>query len=161
MMTKLPETVKQNHVPWLHYLRRSLIESGELSQMVEDGLRGLTIDLSVIAQTINSSADYDRVLDTLIAEGTSFDDLPRALLIDDVQRAATILNPVYEESQRLDGFISLPIDPALAYDTVRTVAAVRHLLAEVNYPNVMVADRRWCLYQCHAYFFAAHLPGGG
>lgn len=137
-MSKLPETAQQKHVPWLHYLRRSLIESGELSQMVEDGLRGLTIDLSVITQTIASSADYDRALDALIAEGTSFDEMPRALLADDVQRAATILHPVYEQSQRLDGFISLPIDPALAHDTVGTVAAVRHLLAEINYPNVMV-----------------------
>lgn len=137
-MTKLPEAINQKHVPWLHYLRRSLIESGEMSQMVEDGLRGLTLDLAVTARTINSSADYNRVLDSLIAEGTPFDKLPRALLVDDIQRAATILNPIYEQSQRLDGFISIPIDPALAHDTVGTVAAVRHLLAEINYPNVMV-----------------------
>jgi transaldolase len=55
-----------------------------------------------------------------------------------VQRTAYILNPIYEQSKRLDGYVSLPIDPALAHETTETVATVRHLLAEINCPNVMV-----------------------
>lgn len=137
-MTTLPVNTEQKHAPWLNYLRRSFIESGELSQMIEDGICGLTVNLPVFAQAVTYSADYDRALKLLIAEGMPFDDLPLALLTDDIQRAATILNPLYEQSQRLNGYISLPIDPALAHDTVGTVAAVRHLLAEINYPNVMV-----------------------
>ena len=138
-MTTLPAITEQQHAPWLNYLRRSFIESGELSQMIEDGICGLTVNLTVLGQAITCSADYDRALDLLITEGVSFDDLPHALLTDDIQRAATVLNPVYEQSDRLNGYVSLPIDPALAGDTVGTVAAVRHRLAEINYPNVMVA----------------------
>ena len=137
-MTTLPAKTEQKHAPWLNYLRRSFIESGELGQMIEDGICGLMVNLSVLGQAVMCSADYDRALDMLIAEGVLLDDLPRALLNDDIQRAATILNPIYEQSQRLNGYISLPIDPMLAHDTVGTVAAVRHLLAEINYPNVMV-----------------------
>lgn len=137
-MTTLPTKTEQRHAPWLNYLRRSFIDSGEMSQMIDDGICGLTVNLLILAQAITCSADYDRALERLIAEGVQFDDLPRCLLNDDIQHAATILNPVYEESQRLDGYISLPIDPALAHDIVGTVAAVRHLLADINYPNVMV-----------------------
>ena len=131
-MTTLPAKTEQKHAPWLNYLRRSFIESGELGQMIEDGICGLMVNLSVLGQAVMCSADYDRALDMLIAEGVLLDDLPRALLNDDIQRAATILNPIYEQSQRLNGYISLPIDPMLAHDTVGTVAAVRHLLAEIN-----------------------------
>ena len=137
-MTTLPIKIEQKHAPWLNYLRRSFIDSGEMGQMIVDGICGLTVNLSVLAQAVTCSADYDRALELLIAEGVPFDVLPRALLTDDIQRAATILNPVYERSQRLNGYISLPIDPALAHDTVGTVATVRHLLADINYPNVMV-----------------------
>lgn len=137
-MTTLPEKTEQKHAPWLNYLRRSFIDSGELGQLIEDGVCGLTVNLPVFSQAVTCSADYDHALDLLLTDGVPFDDLPRALLTDDIQRAATILNPIYEQSQRLNGYISLPIDPALAHDTVGTVAAVRHRLAEINYPNVMV-----------------------
>lgn len=137
-MTTLRELNQRGHAPWLHYLRRSFIESGELSGMIDEGIKGVTVDLSVIGQVIACSSDYDHILSHLQAEGVLLDDLPRALLVDDVQRAATILNPIYESSDRLDGYVSLPIDPALAQETTETVAAVRHLLADINAPNVMV-----------------------
>ncbi|MCA9932052.1 MAG: hypothetical protein KC419_26390, partial [Anaerolineales bacterium] len=138
MMTTLHELTQNDHAPWLHYLRRSFIESGELSAIIEDGIRGITVDLGVIERAIAYSADYDRFLTQLQTEGVPFDVLPRAMLVDDVQRAAYILNPVHEQSNRLDGYVSLPIDPALAHKTTETVATVRHLLADINCPNVMV-----------------------
>ncbi len=137
-MTTLSDLTQLEHSSWLHYLRRSFIESGELSTAIDNGVRGVVVDLAVTAQSITASSDYDRFLPHLLAEGTPFDDLPRLMLSDDVQRAAFVLNPVYEASERLDGYVSLPLHPAMAHDTTKMAAAARHVLAEINCPNVMI-----------------------
>ncbi|MCP4423061.1 MAG: hypothetical protein GY803_01070 [Chloroflexi bacterium] len=135
MMTALAELNQLGHAPWLRYLRRSFIEAGQLSEMIDDGIRGVVVDTTVISQAITWSADYDQALIQLQSEGVPFDQRPQALLIDDAQRAAYVLNSVYETSERLDGCVSLPLDPSLAHDTVGTVAAARHLLADINAGN--------------------------
>ncbi len=137
-MTALAEMNRLGHAPWLRYLRRSFIEAGKLSEMIEEGVRGVGVDIAVISQSITWSADYDRVLTQLQSEGVPFDQIPHALLIDDVQRAAYVLTGVYDDSDRLDGYVSLPLAPSLAHDMVGTIATARHLLADINCPNVMV-----------------------
>ena len=125
---------------WLDYIRRHLIESGELRRLVEeDGLRGVTSNPSIFAKAMGGSTDYDRALDDMDVD---HDATPKAiyesLAIEDIQHAADILRPVYDEAAREDGYVSMEVSPYLAHDTAGTVEEARRLWRTLDRPNVMI-----------------------
>src|SRR5262249_3624612 len=136
-MTKLHEATKLGQSIWLDYIHRSLIESGELQALINAGLRGMTSNPTIFAEAVVNSNDYDRTLQTLVAQGKSVREIYEALVIEDIRRAADLLRPIYDESDGNDGFISLEASPTLAYDTLSTLDEVRHLHSVVDRPNVM------------------------
>ncbi len=134
---KLKQATELGQSIWLDYIRRSFIESGELQALIKDGLRGITSNPSIFAEAIVNNADYDDALQELVAADKSVGEIYEALVIADIQAAADLLLPVYEESGGNDGYISLEANPTLAYDTVGTIAEIHHLRSVVNRPNVM------------------------
>lgn len=125
---------------WLDYIRRSLISSGELQHLIDqDGLRGVTSNPSIFEKAIAGSTDYDSAL-TTIAQSQDRDvmSLYETFAIADIQATADILKPIYEQSKRRDGYISLEVSPYLANDTQQTVAEARRLWQEVDRPNLMI-----------------------
>jgi transaldolase len=124
---------------WLDFLRRGMISSGEIKKLIdEDGLRGITSNPSIFEKAIGGSHDYDESIRVLALSGKNVDEIYRALTVDDVQRAADLLQPVYNRSGGRDGFVSLEVSPHLAHDTERTIAEARELWAAVARPNVMI-----------------------
>ena len=124
---------------WLDYLRRGLLTSGELQQLIdEDGLRGMTSNPSIFEKAIAGSHDYDEAIAVLALEGKPVDDIYQSLTIEDVQRAADIFRPLYDREEGRDGFVSLEVSPHLAHDTKGTVAEARRLWQALNRPNVMI-----------------------
>lgn len=123
---------------WLNYMRRAFIQSGELRQAISDGIQGVTANASAFAETITHYNDYDEAIHQQVRAGTPYKEIHKALMLDDVQRAADILHPIFEESEGLNGFASLELDPALAQNTVATVATAKHILAGIDRGNVMV-----------------------
>ncbi|HKV46377.1 MAG TPA: transaldolase, partial [bacterium] len=124
---------------WLDLLRRGMIESGELRQLIEeDGLRGVTANPSIFEKAIAGSHDYDGAVGALARRGLSAHGIYEALAIEDVQRAADLFRPVYEETGGGDGFVSLEVSPRLAHDTAGTVAEARRYWAALARPNVMI-----------------------
>src|SRR6516225_5322864 len=125
---------------WLDFVSRDLLKSGELTRLItEDGLRGVTSNPSIFEKAIGHGDDYD----ALIAVAEASGDLdPGALFEDlavrDIQEGADTLNPVYEQTQRRDGFISLEVSPYLAMNTHETIEEARRLWREVNRRNLMV-----------------------
>src|ERR1700738_413252 len=91
---------------WLDQIRRSLIEGGELSRMVaEDSLRGVTSNPAIFEKAILGSADYDDQLEQLAKEGKSGREVYRYLAVRDVQIAADVLRPVWDETSAYDGYV--------------------------------------------------------
>ena len=124
---------------WLDYIRRSLITSGELKRLVvEDGLRGVTSNPAIFEKAIVGSTDYEAVIASKESAGLDAKDLYEKIAVKDVQDAADILRPVYEESRYRDGYVSLEVSPLLAHDTARTVEEARRLWKTVNRANLMV-----------------------
>lgn len=125
---------------WLDFIRRSLIESGELGRLVdEEGLRGVTSNPAIFEKAITGSSDYAEALAALDAEGEqSPERIYERLAIEDIRATADVLAPVYEDSRALDGYVSLEVSPHLARDTVRTIAEARRLWKAVDRPNVMI-----------------------
>jgi transaldolase / glucose-6-phosphate isomerase len=124
---------------WLDYIRRGLIASGELRQLIdEDGLRGMTSNPAIFEKAIAGSDEYADMLQSLAATGRDPKAVYERIAIRDVQDAADTLRPVYEQSRRRDGYVSLEVSPHLARDTDGTLQEARRLWAAVARPNVMI-----------------------
>src|SRR5271163_255855 len=124
---------------WLDYIRRSLITSGELKRLVlEDGLRGVTSNPAIFEKAIVGSTDYEDVINSSESAALDAKGLYEKIAVKDVQDAADILRPVYEENKQHDGYVSLEVSPLLANDTTGTLEEARRLWKTVNRPNLMV-----------------------
>jgi transaldolase / glucose-6-phosphate isomerase len=124
---------------WLDYIRRSLITSGELKRLLdEDGLSGITSNPSILEKAIVGSSDYQDLMLDPKSSGLDAKGLYERIAVRDIQDAADILRPVYLESQRLDGYVSMEIAPDLARDTQGTLQEARRLWEEVNRENLMI-----------------------
>jgi len=137
-MTKLHELAGVGQAIWLDYIRRSFITSGELSALIDQGLRGVTSNPTIFEKAIAGSHDYDHDLQTLVGEGKSVTEIYEALTIDDIGRAADVLRSVYDETKGADGFVSLEVSPKLAHDTEGTVLEARRLFSSLGRRNVMI-----------------------
>lgn len=124
---------------WLDFIRRGMLESGELQELIaNDGVRGVTSNPAIFEKAIDGSTDYDEAIRTLALEGKNAADIYQMLTIEDVQRAADLFAPVFRQTQGRDGFVSLEVSPHLAHDTAGTIAEARHLWQAVDRNNVMI-----------------------
>jgi len=124
---------------WLDHIRRGMLASGELQRFLdEDGLRGVTSNPSIFERAIDGSQDYDDAIRALALDRKSVYEIYQALTIEDVQRAADLLYPIYENTGGRDGFVSLEVSPHLAYDTNSSIARARELWNWLDRPNVMI-----------------------
>ena len=136
----LKDLLKFGQSVWLDYIRRDLITSGELKRLIEeDGLRGMTSNPAIFEKAIAGSTDYADILASL-GSRNDLDAKARyeIIAIRDIQDAADLLRPVYDESKRRDGYVSLEVSPYLARDTQGTLEEARRLWKSVNRPNVMI-----------------------
>lgn len=137
-MSKLQELNKLGQSVWLDYIRRQFIEDGGLQDAINRGVRGVTSNPAIFAKAIAGSDDYDDAMKPLVDAGKSVEEIYEALAIEDIQNAADILRPIYDESNGADGYVSLEVNPHLARDTQGTIDEARRLYKEVNRPNVMI-----------------------
>ncbi|WKZ18108.1 MAG: bifunctional transaldolase/phosoglucose isomerase [Candidatus Jettenia sp. CY-1] len=124
---------------WLDYIRRSLITSGELYRLIdEDGLRGVTSNPAIFEKAVAGSSDYKEILESPEARTLDAKTLYENLTVSDIQFAADMLRPVYEETLKRDGYVSLEVSPFLAYDTAGTLDEARRLWRTVERDNLMI-----------------------
>jgi transaldolase len=137
-MTVMRDLLELGQSVWLDYLHRGMTRSGELAQMVEDGLRGMTSNPTIFEHAIATSDDYDEALNAVAVSAKSDRALFEALAIQDVQEAADVLRSVYDQTRGADGFVSIEVSPNVARDTEATVTEARRLWYIVDRPNVMI-----------------------
>src|ERR1700730_8495618 len=107
---------------WYDNIRRGLLVSGELQRLVdEDSVTGVTANPTIFEKAISGSTDYDFAIADMSGRGPSSLEVYEQLAIADVRMAADILRPVYESTDGADGFVSLEVSPALAFDTAGTI----------------------------------------
>lgn len=137
-MSILHDLAELGQAVWLDYIRRSFITSGELKNLVEDGLLGVTSNPSIFEKAISGSTDYDAELHQLVHQDKSLVELYEILAIEDIRLAAEVLRPVYDATGGVDGYVSLEVRPELANDTEGTVEEARRLFSTVGLPNLMI-----------------------
>ncbi|MCR6690072.1 transaldolase [Cellulomonas sp.] len=123
---------------WLDDLSRERLRTGNLAELVERGVVGVTTNPTIFASAIAAGDAYDAQLAELAAQGADVDTAVFTITTDDVRAAADVLRPVHERTAGVDGRVSIEVDPRLAKDTAATVAQAKALWAAVDRPNVLI-----------------------
>jgi transaldolase / glucose-6-phosphate isomerase len=140
----MPNPLKQlndfGQSPWLDFVSRDLLQSGQLAKMIEeDGLKGVTSNPSIFEKAIGHGDDYDEMIRQAEAAGDLDPGaLFEGLAVHEIQNGADAMRRVYQQTHGRDGYISLEVSPYLAMDTAATIEEARRIWREVDRPNLMV-----------------------
>ena len=139
-MTPLLELSAAGQSPWLDFVRRTLITSGELQRLIDDGITGVTSNPSIFGKAIGGSSDYEEEITRIANDGADREPLQvfEDLAIVDIRAAADALGPVYDAAEGADGLVSFEVEPRLARDTAGTIDAARRLWNRIDRPNILI-----------------------
>ncbi|HZO94293.1 MAG TPA: bifunctional transaldolase/phosoglucose isomerase [Candidatus Baltobacteraceae bacterium] len=137
MGDQLKELAAAGQSIWLDNIRRAMFASGDLQKLIDEGLRGMTSNPTIFEKATGAGTDYDEQLRTLVDERDPVS-VFEAIAIRDIRSACDAFRPVWEETNGLDGYVSLEVPPNLADDTQGTIDAAKRLWAAVDRPNVMI-----------------------
>ncbi len=136
--SRLYDLQAQGQSVWYDNIRRGLITSGELKQLIDDGVVGITSNPTIFEKAMVDSTDYDDELGTLAKQGHDARAVFETLSLADIGDAADMLRGVYDKTNALDGYVSIEVSPVLAHDTDATLKEARHLWSKLNRPNIMI-----------------------
>lgn len=129
---------KYQQSPWVDNLSHELIASGRLQKLINEGVRGLTSNPTILEKAITSSNDYDTQIAKYSQAGLNNEEIFFKLAIEDIRQAAALLLPIWKESNGEDGYVSLEVSPNLANDTDATIKQAKELWQELNLPNLLI-----------------------
>lgn len=102
---------------WYDNIDRGQMLSGLFQQLIDDdGISGATANPTIFEHSISNDTSYDEQMQELIRKGRSTEEIYEALVMADVRSVADMLRPIYEQTKRHDGYVSLEVSPDLAYD---------------------------------------------
>lgn len=137
-MSRILELRSEGQSIWYDYIERSMLFSGELQSLIDEGIAGVTSNPTIFQNAITGSDAYLNDLQALVATDVDAKGIYESLAIADIQTAADILRPVYDANDGQDGFVSLEVAPDLANDTESTIAEAKRLHGRVDRPNLMI-----------------------
>jgi transaldolase len=124
---------------WVDYLSRESIRGGHLQELIDgNAVVGATSNPTIFQKAMTTGSAYDEQLHELAAQGSDVTATFWALAEQDIREACDVFHPVWEGGQRRDGYVSLEVDPRLAYDTLPTYREAMRLHEEVDRHNLMV-----------------------
>ena len=134
--TPLQQLNEHGQSVWVDFLSRPFIENGELAELVEAGVHGVTSNPTIFQSAIAEGDAYDEQLREVLQTETEPKEIFLALAVRDIQAACDVLAPVHDSGA--DGWVSLEVDPNLAHDTQGTIDEAKRLHELVDKPNLFV-----------------------
>jgi transaldolase len=124
---------------WLDDLSRDRIESGNLTELIDNlNVVGVTTNPTIFQGAISAGASYATQVAEQAAAGASAEETVFALTTDDVRNACDIFMPLYKKTGGVDGRVSIEVSPELAHDTEGTIAQAQQLYDSVARENVLI-----------------------
>lgn len=124
---------------WMDNLSRDIIQSGELKELLTSrDVHGITSNPAIFEKAIAGNAIYDPEIEAGIQAGLSVMDIYESLAFADIRNACDIFLPLYEQTQGLDGYVSLEVPPSLSHDTATTITEAIRYNKAIDRPNVMI-----------------------
>src|SRR3954463_8483075 len=137
--SRLHELAARGQSIWFIRLSRFFVHTGALKRMMdEDAVTGVTSNPTIFQKALSSGSAYDEDMKKLLAETDDPEQIFFSLALQDIRDACDVLKPAYEASNRVDGYVSMEVLPALAYDTQATFDQARWIAKEVERPNLYV-----------------------
>ncbi len=139
MTTPLQALAELGQSVWIDYLSRSMIREGELGALISEGVVGVTSNPTIFQAAIASGDAYDEQLREILREQDAPKEIFLAVAREDIRAACDLLREVFERGDATrDGWVSLEVDPHLAYDTSATVEEARRLHRMIDRPNLFI-----------------------
>ena len=124
---------------WLDNITRDLLDSGTLKRYIDDlSVTGLTSNPTIFDHAIKNSSAYDSTISRKLTQSESSEEIFFELALEDLTRAADLFRPIYDETNGVDGWVSLEVSPLLAHDTASTLVAAKNLFARAERPNLLI-----------------------
>src|SRR6476661_5085202 len=137
--SRLHELTEHGQSVWFDTLSRDLVQSGELKRMMdEDAVTGVTSNPTIFQKALSAGDAYDKEKKRLLAETDDPTEIFFSLALQDIRDAADVLKSAYDASKGVDGYVSMEVEPGIAYDTEKTFEQARWIAKEVDRPNLMV-----------------------
>ena len=135
----LHELTERGQSVWFDTLSRELVESGGLARMMdEDAVTGVTSNPTIFQKALSEGDAYDGQLKELLATEDDPTKIFFALALEDIRNACDVLQPAYDASGGVDGYVSMEVEPGIAYDTLASYEQARWISTEVDRPNLYV-----------------------
>jgi transaldolase len=137
--SRLHEVAARGQSVWFDTLSRTLIESGGLkTMMADDAVTGVTSNPSIFQKALAEGDAYDEQMKELLKSSDDPTEIFFGLALEDIRNACDVLRPAYDQADGNDGFVSMEVEPGIAYDTEKTFDQARWIAKEVDRPNLMV-----------------------
>src|SRR4051794_872968 len=137
--SRLHELGDHGQAVWFDTLSRDLVKTGELKRMMdEDAVTGVTSNPTIFQKALSRGDAYDEDLKRLLGETDDPSEIFFSLALQDIRDACDTLKPAYDASNGVDGYVSMEVEPGIAYDTERTFDQARWIATEVERPNLFV-----------------------
>ena len=137
--SKLHQLSELGQSVWIDVLSRRLIESGELERMLdEDAVKGVTSNPTIFEKAVSEGDAYDEQLRACLEDLDDPKEIFYRLAVEDIQDACGILRPVWDETGHYDGYVSMEVDPKLAYETEATIDEAARLHEWIDRTNLFV-----------------------
>jgi transaldolase len=137
--SRLHDLAARGQSVWFDTLSRDLVRTGELKRMMEeDAVTGVTSNPTIFQKALSSGDAYDEDLKKLLEQTDDPTEIFFSLALQDIREACDVLKPAYDASSGVDGYVSMEVEPGIAYDTERTFEQARWISTEVERPNLYV-----------------------
>jgi len=124
---------------WMDNLSRDIIRSGELKRLTEErGIHGITSNPTIFEKAIAGNQIYDADIEAGSKAGKSVQAIYESLVFEDIREACDTLRPIYDETNGLDGYVSIEVPPTIAQDTESTISEARRYYQAIGRENVMI-----------------------
>ena len=137
--SRLHELFEAGVSPWIDSVSREMLETGELARLMkEDSVVGVTSNPTIFQKALSTGDWYDEQLGELLKTEDDPTEIFLQLAMEDIRRACDLMKPVWEQTDGVDGYVSIEVDPTLAYDREATFEQAIRLHEEVDKANVFV-----------------------
>ncbi len=124
---------------WIDSLSREMLHDGLLASLVaHESVVGVTSNPTIFQKALAGGDLYDEQLRQVSAETEDPVEIFFALAMEDIRQACDVLRPTWDRTNGIDGFVSLEVDPTLAYDRSRSFEQAVRFNREINRPNLYV-----------------------
>jgi transaldolase len=136
---RLKKLASRGQSIWVDNLSRDLVRGGGLQELIDErSVTGVTSNPTIFQKALAQGDAYDEQLGQLLEQTDDPKKIFFELTLDDVREACDVLRAVWDGGKGQDGYVSMEVEPGIAYDTEKTFEQAMWIHEQVDKPNLLV-----------------------